>query len=108
MSKISSRAIHVAKVVLAVALISWMIGSGKLNLAQVVGAATHWPELLAMAAVAYAQLALTAWRWNLLLDAQGVALTFRQVFSLTMIGVLFNAVIPSSVGGDVIKGYYIS
>ncbi|MGH9719082.1 MAG: lysylphosphatidylglycerol synthase transmembrane domain-containing protein [Bryobacteraceae bacterium] len=108
MSKISSRAINVAKLLLAAALISWMIGSGKLNLAQVAGAATHWPELLLMAAIVFGQLALTAWRWNVLLEAQGVRLTLREAFSLTMIGVLFNVVIPSSVGGDVIKGYYIS
>ena len=40
--------------------------------------------------------------------AQGLRLSFKDTFSLTMIGLLFTAVIPGSVGGDVIKAYYIA
>ena len=45
---------------------------------------------------------------KLLLAAQEISLPFRDAFSLTMIGGLFSTVMPSTVGGDVVKGYYVA
>ena len=42
-------------------------------------------------------------RWQLLLRVQGIALSWRRVFALTMIGLCFNFVIPGGTGGDVVK-----
>jgi uncharacterized membrane protein YbhN (UPF0104 family) len=44
----------------------------------------------------------------LLLRGQGFYLGWRQTTSLTMIGVLFSAVIPGAVSGDLVKGYYVA
>jgi hypothetical protein len=96
------------KLSVAAALMAWMIHSGKLDAGQVAAAVRHWRETAGVVLTFIVTIAITAWRWNLLLKAQGVRIGFRDAFSLTMIGLLFNTVIPGSVGGDVIKGYYIA
>ena len=97
----------VLKIAIAAALITWMLRRGVLDLKSVGSALTRWPDLLLMVAICYFQMALLAWRWSQLLRAQGISFGFRDTFALTMIGVLFNLVTPSSVGGDLMKSYYV-
>lgn len=47
-------------------------------------------------------------RWYLLAAAQGLSLTFSSTFQLTMIGMFFNTFMPGSVGGDLIKAWYVA
>jgi len=96
------------KLFLGPVLFAWMVYSGKLNLRQVVFGISHWQAFSAMIVLLCIQPAVTAWRWNLLLETQKIRLPYRQAFGLTMIGLLFNVLIPGAVGGDLIKGYYIT
>ena len=64
--------------------------------------------LLAAVAVMAALFAAGAFRWGLLLRAQGVRLSSTSVFMYYMIGMFFNSFLPSTVGGDVVKVYYLS
>lgn len=107
MRKIPDRVIAATKALVAAALIAWLLKRGTLDLSAVGRALDHWPLLLLIAATYYFQLLLISWRWNLLLRAQGFPFRLRETFSLTMIGTLFNLITPSSVGGDVMKGYYV-
>lgn len=50
---------------------------------------------------------VAAVRWQLLLRVQGIALGWGRVFSLVMIGVFFNFLIPGGTGGDVVKVFYL-
>jgi uncharacterized membrane protein YbhN (UPF0104 family) len=95
-------------VLLGVGIFAWMAASGKLNFAQIAKGLAHWPLMLAILGASYCQVAICAWRWTTLLHAQDIPLSFRRAWGLTMIGVLFNVVIPGAVGGDLIKGYYIT
>jgi uncharacterized protein (TIRG00374 family) len=47
-------------------------------------------------------------RWYLLVRAQNLTPSFRNIFELTMIGNFFNTFMPGSVGGDLIKAWYIA
>jgi uncharacterized membrane protein YbhN (UPF0104 family) len=47
---------------------------------------------------------LVALRWRVLLDNR---YTTRKLFSLHMIGNFFNLILPSSMGGDAVKVYYL-
>src|SRR5258708_1211223 len=85
-----------------------MARSGRLSLSQVGKAWEHWPILMGVMTLMYIQIAVASWRWKYLLHAQEVLLPYSEAFSLTMIGALFNIVIPGAVGGDVMKGYYVS
>src|SRR5262249_55217057 len=76
---------------------------------EVIGAAAHhWPSLLLAAAMLLSVVLITAARWKLLLHGQGFHLDWRATFSLTMIGVMFSAVIPGAVSGDLVKAYYVA
>ena len=46
-------------------------------------------------------------RWQLLLRVQGIELGWFRLFSLLLIGVFFNFIIPGGTGGDVIKIFYL-
>ena len=108
MRRALSKAGPVLKVLLGAGIFAWMAASGKLNLAQIAKGLAHWPLMLGILGLGYCQAGIMVWRWTLLLHAQDIPLSFRRAWGLTMIGLLFNVVIPGSVGGDLIKGYYIT
>ena len=95
------------KIAFAVGVIYWMTSSGKLNFHVVGRAFGHWPLALFLVATLYLQIAVISWRWNVLNGALGFGIRYGEAFSLSMIGMLFTVVIPGSVGGDVIKAYYV-
>jgi uncharacterized membrane protein YbhN (UPF0104 family) len=108
MKRALSKASPVLKVLFGAGIVAWMASSGKLNLAQVARSLSHWPIMVAILGLGYSQVGLTAWRWKLLLEAQEIWLPYKRAWGLTMVGMLFNVVIPGAVGGDLIKGYYIT
>jgi uncharacterized membrane protein YbhN (UPF0104 family) len=108
MKRALSKASPFLKILFGAAIVAWMASSGKLNLAQVARSLSHWPLMLAILGLGYSQVGITAWRWKLLLEAQEIWLPYGRAWGLTMVGMLFNVVIPGAVGGDLIKGYYIT
>ncbi len=97
-----------AKLVVAAILIYWLIGRGGLPLSELSGLGQGWPWLL-LAQVPYAiVLLLAALRWHLLLKVQGIFYSFREIYSLVLMGIFFNQVLFGSTGGDVIKAYYVA
>ena len=50
---------------------------------------------------------LGAWRWQRLLRAGRIRLSYSKALTLTFIGNFFNHTLPSMVGGDVVKAYYL-
>ena len=62
---------------------------------------------VASAAVILAGQIAYAWRWRLLLDAAGVRVPFRLIVRQYFIGIFVNNFLPSTVGGDVAKVYYL-
>ena len=59
---------------------------------------------LAMLLVAFV---LGGVRWNLILRTFGIVLGFRTVFEIYAIGAFFNAFLPGSTGGDVMRVVYV-
>lgn len=51
---------------------------------------------------------LMSWRLKIVLAVQDVFFAIKDLFPLTLIGLFFTNFMPTSVGGDLIKGYYIS
>jgi hypothetical protein len=52
-------------------------------------------------------LVIASWRWILLLRSRGLDISLKDGFGLYLIGVFFNHALPGSVGGDVVRGYYV-
>ncbi len=48
------------------------------------------------------------YRWQLLLHGQQIEVSFWEALKLSFIGMFFNLAMPGSVGGDVLKAYYIT
>src|SRR6185295_12439481 len=62
------------------------------------------PLLFALAVALYAAMvALSAWRWRLLLEAQGLPVPLRSLASSYLVAGFFNNFLPSNIGGDVIR-----
>ncbi len=53
-------------------------------------------------------LLVRAVRWRILLGAQGISASTRRLAYLYFVGSFFNMVLPSGVGGDVVKVYELS
>jgi uncharacterized protein (TIRG00374 family) len=50
---------------------------------------------------------ISAYRWQLLLRARDVEVPLSELFSFYMIGMFVNNFMPGSIGGDVVKSYYL-
>lgn len=64
------------------ASIAWMVGALALYLLMVLA---------------------SAWRWGLLLDAQGVHVPARRLTASFLVATFFNNFLPSNIGGDVVR-----
>jgi uncharacterized protein (TIRG00374 family) len=51
-------------------------------------------------------LGITRWRW--ILHVQGLDVKYSRLFSISFIGLFFNAFMLGSTGGDVIKAWYVA
>lgn len=47
-------------------------------------------------------------RWQWILEVQGLKMKFSRLFSISFIGLFFNAFMLGSTGGDVIKAWYVA
>jgi glycosyltransferase 2 family protein len=84
----------------AFALIARKVGVGAVTRAL----ATADPAYLAAGyAIAIVTILLTVWQWNGLATANGVARPFRRCLHLELGGDVFDAALPSSIGGDFIR-----
>ena len=46
-------------------------------------------------------------RWHILLRDKGFHVSYKNTFKYVLIGHLFNNVMPSTLGGDIVKAYYV-
>lgn len=51
---------------------------------------------------------VSAWRWRILVRVQGIAVRYIDAVRYCFIGLFFNNVMLGSMGGDVIKAYYLA
>ncbi len=54
-------------------------------------------------ALYYLMIAVSSWRWGLLLRAQGVDVPLRRLNASFLVATFFNNFLPSNIGGDVIR-----
>ncbi len=94
------------KVAVAVLIIYIMIEKNLFNPQELVKEITY-TELIFCIFLVLLGIYLSALRWLILLRGQGFDLSMKNVFSLQLIGLFFNFVVPGGVGGDLVKGYYL-
>lgn len=64
-------------------------------------ASLRW--LIGALALYLVMIVASAWRWGLLLRAQGILLRLRRLISSFLVATFFNNFLPSNIGGDVIR-----
>ena len=104
--KTKSRLTLTLKITVAALLIGYMLKSGLLDLEVLWGLMTFQNVAMAMLFTGL-NIVLCAWRWIILLRARGFEVPFTYGLSLFLIGMFFNFALPGSIGGDVVKGYYL-
>ncbi len=90
-----------AKLAVSLGLLWWVLRDVDLSQlgAMMVRVTAGW---IALAVAAYAaMLALSVWRWKLLLRAQHIAVSSRALWQSWMVALFFNNFLPSNIGGDV-------
>jgi uncharacterized protein (TIRG00374 family) len=53
-------------------------------------------------------LIFAALRWRILLESLGTRLAMRRLVAYYFVGLFFNNFLPTTVGGDALRGYYLS
>ena len=101
-----SSIITFVKFAVAVGLIAILFNKGLLDL-SVLRQLTDPLVLTLGLLLVGVSLTLQAWRWYLLLEARKLPAVFSETWKLFHIGLFFNYAIPGSVGGDVVRAYYI-
>ncbi len=48
-----------------------------------------------------------SYRWQIILSSQKLFIRLPELIRLTFIGMFFNSFLPTSAGGDIVKGYYL-
>ena len=66
-----------------------------------------WVFLLAMTLYMAGQLIFVC-RWRILLWAQGIKIDYWPVVRLHFLGLFYNNCLPSSVGGDLVRAWYVT
>jgi hypothetical protein len=108
MTKTRSRIITLAKVVVSGALLAYLVRKGSLGAVEraITGASPKWLALGfgfgALGAV------LTVWQWWGVLRSLGLSRTYRRCFRLELAGDVFDAALPSSIGGDVLRAVSVA
>ena len=91
------------KILVSGGLLYWLLS--KVDRGQLWKTLQHAaPSWLVLALALYlAVVLISAWRWERLLTAQHVRVTFRHLTASYLVATFFNNFLPSNIGGDVIR-----
>jgi len=96
------------KLVFAIGLVAYLIWRGDIAWDPIQASLDSWQysflALLLLAMTPLGQL----WRWQSLLRASRLHLPTREVFSYLMVAKFLNMALPGYIGGDMIRGFYVS
>jgi hypothetical protein len=97
------RTIFALKLAVSVVLLSWLLASVDRGVLWA-AARRAAPAWIAVAlGVFFLNVAASAWRWRLLLEAQGIHVTGRSLLASYLVAGFFNNFLPSNIGGDVVR-----
>lgn len=100
--------VNTLKVLLAGALIYWLINSGKLDFKLLMKLKDHPFGVASAIILSVANFVLVSYRWKTILGARSlVHLPLSGLLKITWIGQFFSSVLPGSVSGDLVKILYI-
>ncbi len=95
------------KIVVSLGLIAYLLS--RVGLHQVVeamrSASTNYVYLFISLALYFGAIAVGAVKWRILLRAQEIRVPLSNLLSYTLVGLFFGNLLPTNVGGDLVRGY---
>ncbi|MFM8270557.1 MAG: lysylphosphatidylglycerol synthase transmembrane domain-containing protein [Pseudomonadota bacterium] len=98
----------VLKTTIGIALVGWVLKSKMVDFNLLKNLILNPLNLFTAFFFLTASALLCTARWLILVRGQGLKFSFQDLFSLFMIGNFFNTFMPGSVGGDLIKAWYMA
>ncbi len=108
MKKVTRILLTTLRFTIAIGLLVYLAVSGAINWSALRGLAAVWPVTLAALILLLADIVVSAWRLCVLMKPRGLQLSLASSARLTLMGIFFNACLPGSTSGDVVKIYYAS
>ncbi|MFN7685631.1 MAG: YbhN family protein [Oligoflexia bacterium] len=103
-----AKIVLILKLSLVGLLLAFLAKKGLLSIEEMKKILTD-PQALGIAlAASVGNLVICIFRWQLLLRAQQISLSWIKTARLTLIGNFFNLALPGAVSGDVVKAFYIA
>lgn len=96
------------KFIVALGVIGALIHFNKLNLLSIPNLENRWPWLVLAFCLTIPPFFIVAYRFLIILLSQNIIVPYHVALRWTMIGAFFDLMMPSSNGGDVIKGAYVT
>jgi uncharacterized protein (TIRG00374 family) len=98
----------ILKIVVSAGLIIYLLRGVRLDeMGQLIGGANLLLLLLALLLYLSA-IAVGNLKWSILLRAQGIRVPFTDLLSYTFAGLFFGNVLPTNIGGDLVRAYDLS
>lgn len=95
------------KIIFSISLFSYILFKAQITaIGQVIGGANLKYYIVAVVLYIAAQ-PLRAMRWHMLLQNKGVVVSPVTLLFLCFVGSFFSSILPTIVGGDLIRGYYV-
>lgn len=96
------------RVIITLLLLAYLLT--RIDIQEVVNALRQAnPLMIALATVLYFGAVISnALKWNVLLRAQRVFVSWGALLRFTFVGVFFNNLLPAAVGGDLMRGYQLA
>jgi uncharacterized protein (TIRG00374 family) len=92
-----------AKIIVSVLLLIWVISRIDIGNLIILLGKVEWYTVLLAILIIEIQTILLSWRWTRIVYLLGGQLSFALAARLTFFGVFMNQVLPTSIGGDVIR-----
>lgn len=106
MERRPQQAVNVARGLIGVGLLAYLVSNHTVDLAALAGLVTSWELSVFALGLSTLVIILVSWRLSLLLATQGFGLPLAAAVRLSLIGAFFSAFLPGSSGGDVARMYF--
>jgi len=99
--------ITLIKILISLFMLWFLVHTSKLQFSLLLDLFQSPLLLFGTLSIYYMVVAISAWRWQKLNDAQQIHLSYRRTLLPTYLGIAFNNLLPGSVGGDFFRFYFL-
>lgn len=97
----------IIKILIAVGLMYYMVHKGLFDIEAFKDLLNPF-VIFVLLLITGINLVVSNYRWIVLLKSRGFDTSFKSTIPVYLIGIFFNYALPGSIGGDVVKAYYIA